>query len=184
MDEFSYKVEDFSEVNEPVICGGGCGWEGKQDDGANIEGCSLTPGDGSPACRCPECDSLAYPRSMHDESIGVQFGHVFRRSGEPDTQAVLTYRSLKGVSPEALVDAITAAVTACVGEPDFKRALDYAGDDLNIGDLLSFDLMDNARFVDELRKRGIYSLKALAVSVESTSYDRVLVAPEALAESA
>lgn len=59
--EYFYRVAELEAVEGKVVCGGGCGWEGAQDDGAPIESCSLTPGDASPACRCPECDSLAYP---------------------------------------------------------------------------------------------------------------------------
>jgi hypothetical protein len=37
-----------------------CGWYGAFADLAEIESCSLTPGDPSPAGRCPRCDTLAY----------------------------------------------------------------------------------------------------------------------------
>lgn len=39
---------------------GNCDWKGAADTLAPIEDCILTPGDPSPAGRCPECDSLAY----------------------------------------------------------------------------------------------------------------------------
>jgi hypothetical protein len=37
-----------------------CGWQGVASELADIGHCSLTPGDPSPAGRCPECDALAY----------------------------------------------------------------------------------------------------------------------------
>jgi hypothetical protein len=39
---------------------GNCTWRGVFSDLAPIGACSLTPGDPSPAGRCPECDTLAY----------------------------------------------------------------------------------------------------------------------------
>lgn len=36
------------------------GWQGPFAALREIEGCSLTPGDPSPAGRCPECETLAY----------------------------------------------------------------------------------------------------------------------------
>lgn len=43
-----------------VWCGGGCNWRGRFYQLRAIDGCALTPGDPSPAGRCPECDALAY----------------------------------------------------------------------------------------------------------------------------
>lgn len=37
-----------------------CGWTGNFVELRPIGDCCLTPGDGSPAGRCPECDALAY----------------------------------------------------------------------------------------------------------------------------
>lgn len=39
---------------------GDCDWAGRFSDLAPIGDCMLTPGDPSPAGRCPECDTLAY----------------------------------------------------------------------------------------------------------------------------
>ena len=59
--EYHYKVGEVQAIDALIACGSGCGWTGHQGQGAPIESCALTPGDASPACRCPDCDSLAYP---------------------------------------------------------------------------------------------------------------------------
>ena len=52
---------DFTTDPETIACScDGCDWAGMASDAAPIESCSLTPGDPSPAGRCPECDSLIY----------------------------------------------------------------------------------------------------------------------------
>jgi hypothetical protein len=43
----------------PCQCGG-CEWKGTAAQLVDIEDCGLTPGDPSPAGRCPECNALAY----------------------------------------------------------------------------------------------------------------------------
>ncbi len=48
------------DVDGPCACDM-CDWSGDAADLADIEECALDPGDASPAGRCPECDSLAYP---------------------------------------------------------------------------------------------------------------------------
>lgn len=42
-----------------VRCGG-CEWQGFASSLTAIEDCSLTPGDPSPAGRCPDCNTLSY----------------------------------------------------------------------------------------------------------------------------
>ena len=37
-----------------------CGWEGRAGALQEVEDCSLTPGDPSPAGRCPKCGCIAY----------------------------------------------------------------------------------------------------------------------------
>ncbi len=54
-----YSVEIELEEDAPCSCGM-CPWVGPASELAEIKGCSLTPGDPSPAGRCPACDSLAY----------------------------------------------------------------------------------------------------------------------------
>lgn len=49
----------------PCACGG-CAWRGPAEDLAAIEECALDPGDPSPAGRCPECGTLAYPDRPQD----------------------------------------------------------------------------------------------------------------------
>lgn len=53
----------------PCECSG-CGWTGTFAECAEIEDCSLTPGDPSPAGRCsnPNCNSLVYVVKRRDNS--------------------------------------------------------------------------------------------------------------------
>jgi len=48
------------DVDDEAAASCGCGWNGTAARLAPIDGCALTPGDPSPAGRCPDCDSLAY----------------------------------------------------------------------------------------------------------------------------
>lgn len=59
--EADYVVEIAGEHgnDDPCQCSG-CAWRGPAQELEDIESCSLTPGDASPAGRCPECNSLAY----------------------------------------------------------------------------------------------------------------------------
>lgn len=50
----------------PVSCGC-CEWTGTYAETKEVGDCSLTPGDASPAGRCPSCDSLCYPARRVDE---------------------------------------------------------------------------------------------------------------------
>lgn len=64
---YSYKaLIDEPPAETPCKCGGGCGWVGAFSALAEIGDCSLTPGDPSPAGRCPECESLAYVKETPD----------------------------------------------------------------------------------------------------------------------
>lgn len=66
----------------PCACGG-CGWRGPARDLLQIEGCTLTPGDPSPAGRCPdeECESLAYLDRTVDRArdAGFEMLNLLRR---------------------------------------------------------------------------------------------------------
>ena len=56
----AYTVEIDAPADEtPCVCGS-CEWTGPFSALIEIDGCSLTPGDPSPAGRCLKCDSLAY----------------------------------------------------------------------------------------------------------------------------
>lgn len=57
------------EDSAPCVCGGGCGWHGTAQWLDEIEDCSLTPGDPSPAGRCPRCGSLAYLDRPKDRAM-------------------------------------------------------------------------------------------------------------------
>lgn len=76
---WDYKVLiDDLEPNAPCKCGS-CEWSGVFDDLDEIKDCSLTPGDASPAGRCPECESLVYPSRELDRA----------RDSGPETLAAL-----------------------------------------------------------------------------------------------
>lgn len=59
---YDYKVQiDFARDPATILCTcSDCDWKGTADLLEDIDECCLTPGDPSPAGRCPECDSLAY----------------------------------------------------------------------------------------------------------------------------
>lgn len=54
----SITIEDVA-PDAPCFCGG-CGWTGRADALVPCEDAILTPGDASPAGRCPDCEALAY----------------------------------------------------------------------------------------------------------------------------
>lgn len=98
----------------PCTCSN-CEWSGMGDDLDEIEDCSLTPGDPSPAGRCPDCCSLAY----------VDTPETRARDAAPDllvalealheqAAAVLDYRD----DPElqVAVDAAVAAIAKAKGQ--------------------------------------------------------------------
>jgi hypothetical protein len=56
-----YTVE-MDEPRDDTVCRcGSCSWNGRFNQVVEIGGCALTPGDASPAGRCPKCDGLVYP---------------------------------------------------------------------------------------------------------------------------
>lgn len=56
-----------ADVALPCDCGG-CSWTGTAGDLAPPDGAILTPGDASPAGRCPECGALAYLNRTEDRA--------------------------------------------------------------------------------------------------------------------
>ncbi|MCM3583816.1 hypothetical protein M3795_25425 [Ralstonia pickettii] len=69
-------IVDHVEDRQPSCCGN-CGWVGVAADTAEIDECSLTPGDPSPVGRCPECDSIAYVK-MEPSPVFDDVAHVLR----------------------------------------------------------------------------------------------------------
>ena len=65
MPAFVYTAEIDLGDDVPCTCGS-CAWSGPAEALAAIKDCALDPGDASPAGRCPECDSLAYPDRPQD----------------------------------------------------------------------------------------------------------------------
>lgn len=55
------EIDEPDSSDTPCYCGG-CSWRGKAGDLLPVDGAILTPGDASPAGRCPEadCGALAY----------------------------------------------------------------------------------------------------------------------------
>ncbi len=56
---YQVDIDDHDLSGQPCKCEA-CDWQGVADELADIGDCSLTPGDPSPAGRCPVCDTLAY----------------------------------------------------------------------------------------------------------------------------
>lgn len=57
---FDYKVLIDKPADDTRCKCSACEWTGAFSALADIGDCSLTPGDPSPAGRCPECSTLAY----------------------------------------------------------------------------------------------------------------------------
>jgi len=55
-----YNVVDMWIDSGALIECNDCAWNGRAEDALPIVSCVLTPGDPSPAGRCPMCESLAY----------------------------------------------------------------------------------------------------------------------------
>jgi hypothetical protein len=68
MPAIAYTAEIHLGDDVPCTCGS-CAWRGPAEALAPIEKCALDPGDASPAGRCPECDSLAYPDRPQDHLL-------------------------------------------------------------------------------------------------------------------
>ena len=66
----SYSAEIDIEDDAAVSCGS-CSWKAKAHELVPIDGCALTPGDPSPAGRCPECDALAYVNRPDDDAAAA-----------------------------------------------------------------------------------------------------------------
>lgn len=56
--DYVVAIDSHDLSGQPCKCD--CGWHGPFEELVEIGACSLTPGDPSPAGRCPECDALAY----------------------------------------------------------------------------------------------------------------------------
>lgn len=63
----TYNAEIDIQDDAAVSCGS-CSWKAKARELVPIDGCALTPGDPSPAGRCPECDALAYVDLPEDDA--------------------------------------------------------------------------------------------------------------------
>jgi len=56
-----YRVEKVKDLQGTACACSGCAWKGPATLLKEVVKCTLTPGDMSPAGRCPKCDKLAYP---------------------------------------------------------------------------------------------------------------------------
>lgn len=70
-EEYKAKIDCSDDGSTPCVCSS-CDGPMTLEDLEAIGDCSLTPGDASPAGRCPHCDSLAYLDRpidrMHDKA--------------------------------------------------------------------------------------------------------------------
>lgn len=57
---YSATIEHVKDEKDIQCDCGACDWKGTADQLDDIEDAVLTPGDPSPAGRCPECHALAY----------------------------------------------------------------------------------------------------------------------------
>lgn len=55
-----YRVAEVEDAGNAACTCDNCGWDGTADKVSEVGDCCLTPGDGSPVGRCPECDGLVY----------------------------------------------------------------------------------------------------------------------------
>lgn len=58
-ERYTAEIDGYEVNDEPCRCGD-CGWKGLGQALKPIGDCGLSPGDASPAGRCPECDTIAY----------------------------------------------------------------------------------------------------------------------------
>lgn len=68
MDSYTAEVQHVSDETKIVCACENCQWTGMASDLKPIDDCILTPGDASPAGRCPECETLAYVVNEGDTS--------------------------------------------------------------------------------------------------------------------
>lgn len=72
-----------------------CDWKGTADKLKPIGDCCLTPGDASPAGRCPECDTLAYvigPRfEVLTQMHGGEWENVWNEAAEGEEPQLQTF---------------------------------------------------------------------------------------------
>lgn len=123
----SYRVDEVLHKHTNVVCGADCGWRGRYDGGKPIEGASLTPGDPSPACRCPECDALAYPVEPRfviakvDQHVafvaknGECIDHITEQDNMPASAFVATSKALleaAGCNPVIATEEVCAYLDA------------------------------------------------------------------------
>lgn len=89
---------------------GSCGWIGYAAALEPIESCSLTPGDASPAGRCPDCSSLAYVAKLAPPAPFKT--PVYLASGKflcgADAELIATLRDHKPDEEAAMVRLINA----------------------------------------------------------------------------
>jgi len=84
-----YTAEIDLEEGAACVCGS-CDWVGVMEDLVEIRDCVLTPGDPSPAGRCPDCEALAYLDDSEAHPVEGAIEHVLdlstahMPSGTPD----------------------------------------------------------------------------------------------------
>lgn len=108
-DEYSYKVER-DHLDDAALCKcGSCGALARYDQLRPIGDCSLTPGDPSPAGRCPDpsCDSLAYPeRPEEPAGLMAAVRALYEACGEEGSDEEAAIADLPSALNEALAEVI------------------------------------------------------------------------------
>jgi hypothetical protein len=93
LDQSTYLAEiAYNDAPNKLNCKcGSCSWTGTALELKDIEGAALTPGDESPAGRCPECDALAYIGSDKDERKAERAYRVIARKQGWNSESLVTH---------------------------------------------------------------------------------------------
>lgn len=78
MNSYTANVEYISDKSKIICKCGSCEWTGVASILKPIDECVLTPGDPSPAGRCPDCESLTYV--LNDEDTCQKFDQHVEQS--------------------------------------------------------------------------------------------------------
>jgi hypothetical protein len=114
----SYLVERLGSFPDSGCECPSCGWRGDKSSVREVGACVLTPGDASPAGRCPKCMGLVYPEGKHQRQKLYAADLVLA------VEALVAFdeRSMKGrtYDPKDYKAAI-AVVKACLRKIEGRR---------------------------------------------------------------
>lgn len=125
----SYQVINVTDIGETPCRCDKCGWRGAAAALGDIGSCKLTPGDPSPAGRCPECASLAYPDTpMHRSQMNSEaLVMVLERLLDAD-KAMGSGRALDAAAYKT-IQRDAATVLRRIRAPRYLKASSSAGTD-------------------------------------------------------